>query len=476
MKKKVIDIDKLITIEEDEQLEIVKDNIDSLKDMKVDIEFFLDLRTKTMEYLLKDSYFQNLVINTRVDYIDIIIEKGLTLPINIQDNKDVINKYASIEDINKYFEYTNNLGNNGYLLDAVRKKRNIYYDELMESIDSKLNIFQNYIYIYKGLSSFDEPMLEFQFEKVSSNQEKSLKFLQELTITKMLEITVDRFYHDLTYNFLKNIGSMLNYIDKEKINLLPLNRLAYYRNFLNYYNLSMKERLDLYDDLKNNGRNNMADFYDDFKTIKNYANKKIKDSLFRIDENKLKTKKTGEKYYELNGEDFKMLVTSTYFPRFSSKYPDRIWDDKHVLKASSLSLIGNNNIRTFRNPFENVVLGFTDYNIDNIMLTYENDAYTDKTGSNRVQKFYTPSELINKTDYYNEIQISEEYEYLHPSYIVCYDTIKEGDRLASKMLGNIPFVIINTYGYNHKDKFHIDRDVYKFPAEASGTVSYRNKL
>ena len=473
---KDIDIDNLIVTEEDEQLKFVKDKIDELKDMKVDIEFFLDLKPKAMEYLLNDSYFQNLVVNTRVDYIDIIAEKGINLPINIQTDNDVIIKYASIEDVNKYFEYTNNLYNNEYLLEAVRKKRNLYYDELMNSIDPKLHIFEKYIYIYKGLSSFDEPMLEFQFEKVSSNKDKSLKFLQELTITKMLEITVDRFYHDLTYNFLKNISSMLDYIGKAKINILPLNRLTYYRNFLNYYNLSMEERIDLYNDLKNNGRNNMTDFYDDFKSIKNYANKKIKDSLFRIDKTALKAKKTGEKYCELNGEDFKMLVTSTYFPRFSTKYPDRIWDDKHILKASSLSLIGNNNIRTFRDPFEKVVLGFTDYNIDNVMVTYENDAYTDNKGSNRVQKFYTPSELINKTDYYNEIQISEEYDRLKPSYIVCYDTIKEGDRVASKILGNIPFVIINTSRYNYKDKFHIDRDVYKFPAEASGTVSYRNKL
>ena len=164
---KNIDIDNLIVTEEDEQLKFVKDKIDKLKDMKVDIEFFLDLKPKAMEYLLNDIYFQNLVINTRVDYISIITGKEITLPINIQTNSDVINKYASIEDINKYFEYTNDLYNNEYLLEEVRKKRNIYYDELMDSLDPKLHIFENYIYVYKGLSSFNEPIYSRSEEKNS---------------------------------------------------------------------------------------------------------------------------------------------------------------------------------------------------------------------------------------------------------------------------------------------------------------------
>ena len=54
----------------------------------------------------------------------------------------------------------------------------------------------------------------------------------------------------------------------------------------------------------------------------------------------------------------------------------------------------------------------------------------------------------------NEILINNS-DKLIPSYIVCYDEIKEGDIEASKCLDNIPIILINTKKYN-QEKTSID--------------------
>ena len=65
----------------------------------------------------------------------------------------------------------------------------------------------------------------------------------------------------------------------------------------------------------NNGQNHVEEFYDDFRKCKDYSYQMLKDSL--IDISHLPVAETIEKInvYKLDGEDFKILVSSTLFPR-----------------------------------------------------------------------------------------------------------------------------------------------------------------
>ena len=158
-------------------------------------------------------------------------------------------------------------------------------------------------------------------------------------------------------------------------------------------------------------------------------------------------------------------------------FPDHIWWERNNKKVTSLSLISDKNITTFGDPNSDVILGFSNFNPANILITYHADAYTDDRGSQKISKLYTPDELIDKTKTYNEIQISEKYEYLHPSYVVCYDNIKEGDIRASKLLGGIPLVVINTQKYTYKKEGFISpsEDRYISSFEAYQNTNYRKK-
>lgn len=452
------------------ELAVIKKYKDILAKRKVDIEFLLDLKKDSIEYLLEDKYYQSLLLNTRVDYINNILSKGVVFSVELQDNKIMIDKYLNIYNINKYHEYHDNLNKNIYLYENVKNSRDKLYDKLINDLDYKLNIFNEYTYILNKQSNFRDELYNIKYLDALNKRKDPLEFLQELTITRMLEMTIDKYFDDLTYNFLKNVESMLDYQNKIEDLLIPINRMKIYNKFLNYYNLSMEERINLYNELNSFSKEL---FYDDFTSIKKHANKKIKDSLFQPSPDKLEENELGLKTYTLEGEDFKLLVTATKFMRNSEKYPDTIWNKVHDIQVSSLSLISNQNINTYRNPYEKVILAFNDYNIDNIIITYESDAYTDSMGSNRIQRFYQPDELINKTTSCNEIEISEKYEDLKPNYVVCYDRIKQGDIEASKLLGNIPFIVIDTSKYEFKDNFCPSKDVYRCPEEVSGTISYR---
>ena len=132
------DLSYLSDLKEDVQLIVIKENLTILKEKKLPIDFLLNLSKNVVEFLLNnDLYFLTLLVNARADDIDVIVRKGVTLPIQVQTSKIVIDSYLKITDINKSWDYINNLENNPYLKNSIVEKRRKKYTEEINNVNSR---------------------------------------------------------------------------------------------------------------------------------------------------------------------------------------------------------------------------------------------------------------------------------------------------------------------------------------------------
>ena len=407
------------------------DNLDKIKRLNPNEDFLLSLSKESMQFLLEDNYFKNIFINMSINNIAYIIKKGVKLPNNLLDSNTLIHKYLAIDNDIILLDYLCNLElNNSYLKEKIISKRKKQFNDIVE----KEILEDNY-------------------------------FLEELIILN---------YEDIPYNFLKNTLSLMEYIAQIKEMIIPRNRYDLYYKLLKFYKLTYPEKIELYNEIKEN-QNGISEFYDDFKTCFYDSIKRIQDSL--LDVSKLTKSELSHKYnvdvYELNGEEFKILINHTNMNR-DYLYEGEVW--KKNKEYASLSLISDKCLNTFRNPSTNIIVGFTDINYLNVMHIHHADSYSkEENGSNRIIELFTPDNLIKNTKAYNEILIKNS-NTLTPSYIVCYDEIKEGDVEASISLGRIPLILIHTKKYSSAKKMvTFDDDCYFSYEEASILVKKRRR-
>lgn len=453
-------IKSLSYLNKDIQYEILskKENIDKLIILNTKENYLYLLDSKVINILLNRPYYYHMFLNTNIDIInEYYIKNNIELPSYVYSN-ELINKYLEIKDVNKYRNYINNI-NNILFKEEVETKRKKYYIDTINNINNGLLPIYNELYnkilnnedysdIIKENSYYLYPIKE-----IVNDKDKLLEYLRELSTKEMLEITIDMYFEDISYNFLKNLHSMLEYISLIEENIIEKEHLSIYLKLINYYNLTIEERIDLFNEL-NDGKDYVSIFYDDFRLCRNHSYNKIKNST--IDINKfIYSDKYNTKIYELNGEDFFIAVHHTTFDR--NNINTKNWDN--YVDTLSISLISHNNFNTFRDKEENIILGF-DLDINNIIHIYESDSFTDGfNSSNRVQRIFTNEELINRTKGYNEILIrNKDFDgnnNLFPSYVVCFNEIKDGDLDFSKKY-NLPIVLIKENRYNSKKKEMID--------------------
>lgn len=394
------------------QLELLnnKENINKIKELCPTYEIFMDLSKEAIEFLLTDKYFENLFLNAPINSIAYIIKKKVTLPRSLSNSNYLINKYLSINNLIILLEYLTDLEeNNKYLKDIIKNRLIVKYSNIEE--------------------------------------------VNKLKETDLLDVIITLNYEEITYNFLKNLESILNFIKQIGKIIIPINRYNRYNKLYNFFDLSYEDKIILYKEIFDD-KNSMEEFYDDYKTCFNYSLNMLKNSCLDVKEieKSLKSENYGVDIYELDGQKFKLLVNHTYFNR-NSYNQFSAWNNSK--KFASLSLIGDSYLGTFRDPNENVIVGFNEFDPQNIMHVYHSDSATTKQyGSRRILELYTPDNLLKNTKAYNEILINNS-DKLTPSYIVCYDEIKEGDIEASKCLDNIPIILINTKKYN-QEKTSID--------------------
>lgn len=389
------------------QLEMLKNssNFEKIKSLKLDSNFFIDLSKEAIEYLFNDKYFENLFLDMNIYNISYVIKKGVTLPNYLINSNILINKYLSIDNIIIFLEFLTDLEkNNAYLKDILKDKKKQEYDDKA----------RNY-----------------------SIEDKEL-----------LELIIVFNYEEIPYNFLKNVSSIISYIKQIDKILIPTNRYQIYEKLINFSSLTKDDKIKLYHEIGNN-KNAMAEFYDDFKTCLNDSYKDIKDSVTDI--NNLKSYSLSSKYgvcvYELNGEPFKFLINHTRMNRDNLNHHSA-WNS--LKKYASLSVISNTCFGTYRSPYSNVIVGFNQFDYMNIAHVYHSDSYTsNEFGSKSILELYTIDNLLKNTKGYNEILMKNS-NLLKPSCIICYDEIKIGDIEASKLLGNIPLVLLYTNKYNVK--------------------------
>lgn len=466
-------LEKFANLGSNIQLEIVKNinNLKLLKTIPIANTFLSDISIECASYLIKDPYFENIFLNQDIFEIDRMVKKGLVIPNHLITNK-LISKYIGIQDVNIFYNIMTNLEtNNPYLKQVVKKQMTKKYHTIINNVDPNLGIFSEYKdLIEKNIKDKCQYNLYLKLIDVDNPNER-LTIIQDFTIKTMLEMTISLCYEDLAYNFLKNIHIILNYVTNTKENIIPKDRLHIYNKLYNYYNLTMEERIELFNYLINK-EEIICKFYEDFRTCLNHAYQDIKNSCYKIDENKLNYI-DNIPIYNLEGEKFKMVINHTNISR-DKQDSNIFWhEEKNYV---SMSLIGDSYLKTFRDPNDYVILGFNDFNIDNIMHLYKSDSYSQKEfGSNRVPTVENSDNLLKITEGYNEILMKESRK-LKPSYVVCYDTIKQGDILTSRHFGNIPLIVINTKKYNTNiTQITPEKDTYITPVEAYIIDSYKRK-
>ena len=381
------------------------------------------ISSKTLSKLLYDSYFRSKLSKMKIDDIYFKIKKGLILPNFYMYDEDFISKFINITNIPMRRIYIKALMNNNYSLYEIINNR------LKEAYDN--NIFNELINEYNMVT------------RLSDDEELKSK-IWLLYSDKCLQLLIDRYFEDFDGNVLTNICTILNF--NKTNNVISPDRLKYYNLIMNFDKYDINTMIKIY---KIMPKDIGTWLYEDFRKCQNVSynliNKETVD-IFKLKEEKV----DGNSIYELNGEEFVLLVNTLIYRRSED---DIKWGNDRS-KTLSLTLIGNESLGTYREQDEYLIVGFKNININDIMHVYHSDSFSSyEDSTNRVNEIYTPHELLSNTKGYNEILVSQnemKNTLLKPDYVVCYDKVLEEDIKSAKKLGNIPIIVINTKCYSMK--------------------------
>ncbi len=381
------------------------------------------ISSKTLSKLLYDSYFRSKLSKMKIDDIYFKIKKGLILPNFYMYDDDFISKFINITNIPMRRIYIKSLMNNNYSLYEIINNR------LKEAYDN--NIFNELINEYNMVT------------RLSDDEELKSK-IWLLYSDKCLQLLIDRYFEDFDGNVLTNICTILKF--NKTNNVISPERLKYYNLIMNFDKYDINTMIKIY---KIMPKDIGTWLYEDFRKCQNVSynliNKETVD-IFKLKEEKV----DGISIYELNGEEFVLLVNTLIYRRSED---DIKWGNDRS-KTLSLTLIGNESLGTYREQDEYLIVGFKNININDIMHVYHSDSFSSyEDSTNKVNEIYTPHELLSNTKGYNEILVSQnemKNTLLKPDYVVCYDKVLEEDIKSAKKLGNIPIIVINTKCYSMK--------------------------
>lgn len=397
----------------------------------------------------------------------IIIVKINELGEKIRNNENLIYqdyffdelKSCSLSEFRNNINYIQDINATVYLENRVDK----YYLQLLEQYDFDTRLFKDYNEIIKLLKNQQYSDIEnyksdiylvnefviYRLNKDSkdfSNINKAIVCLLEETNVKISEIVVSGLFKDTFYNVIINIKEMLRYNgllnDNEKV--LDENKIKFYETIFNIDKVSCEDKILMYKKLKD--RNINLCFYDDLRKLKDLCYKKINESLIKLEEhNNFKDVNLSLKYgvdvYDLTEKEYTMLVRS------SDAYLDKV-----DARIPSYSIISNEKNYVFSSRFKKFIYGYSSFDIDCVIHSFERDASVSKNsvyGTKKVNRLMSLEQLIKSDLSYNEINIvnlkdkenDDGYVVPKPDYIIVYDNVLEKDVDESKRLG-IPIVII----------------------------------
>lgn len=422
------------------------------------------------ELLISDERFRKVIVNSNLDFIKNLILNNVYFPLEISLNPKFKNTFLNIEDVSEYRYIMDKLErNNGYAVSEIDKERDKLYDKIISGYKDGFSASSLLLISYLKLGKDINDIISLDLRNFSRGEKDGITadLLYRYDTYCFRDILIDRVFKDIPYNFLKNLGIMINYADKLSSNVFDKNRYSIYKRILNFDHLSFDDKMKLYKECVEYP-NFMESFYDDYRYCRDHVYSDLVDSSLSLKSclSLEKSKSSGVDVYELNGEDFYAFVHVTDIYKYEVKScRSCLWTDGNR-EFLSLSYIGNNSITVYRNPHDFIIFGFSDLDYKRIVHLRESDSFSfygyDNVNSSRfIQKMYTPSDLIENTNGYNEVLYQEkktdiQLSKVKPSFVVCYDEIMDGDTLAAKHY-NIPIVLINTKKYNFNQNV-IDAD------------------
>ena len=457
-----------------------------MKDNLINFSNFNKFRSSSIEKLLKHKYYQEIVLND--DFcIDDLISKKICFDDNILKDKRFINKLIYEEDISKYRFLINNLkiNNNLMFIDGIESKRNNCYDEYVNSYDSSYKMFLKYVNIFDDLVNNHKIIDKDKFFDLNLNYKLNSKFFSkvchivfgfdsndskindlkklfiEISNNEFLEILIDRYFKDVSVNFISDL-KVINNFELSSL-ILKNDSKNIYSKILDIYEKKYVD-INFYNSLNVN-KNFEEIFYNDYKLLqkKSYdllLNSLVKEENLTNQKNDLFSKKYLVDVYDFTGEEFYMLIHNTSISRNYGKLESVFKNDKNNF-ITSLSLISDNFINHYNSSYNSVILGFNNFNPLNIVHVYNNDSFSGKylndVVSKKVNKLYTPKALIDASSNYNEIvyQNFDENSNLIPNYVVVFDDISTFDVEVAKKF-NIPIFRIDTTKYNFKNRNNVN--------------------
>lgn len=333
---------------------------------------------------------------------------------------------------------------------------------LNEIIKSKELAFiketQNTIELCKKLYSLDKKSKDYYdlYKKISSILDNSKNsnytyYLDDGRIVTRLENEIsdniiDYCFEDTSNNVIPDINELVNFVKNGHMEMSPKS-LSIYEKVINIYNLSVDEKINLLNDIKN--VNIQEQLYDDIKKAKNIMNTDIKEkSLSKESIQEFKNEELSEKY----GVPVFTPKDSQYFAIV--KQDTGYFNDDKVPTGHSFSLISDKNTTTFGNVKDGTTFIYdsSTLNPDQIVHTFPGDSYTmfrpsyySENSTDRINKLMTVQELIDNTRGYNEILILEQgkkqtdidtkAQALNKMALYCVDEITEHDVEVAKKAG-----------------------------------------
>ena len=400
--------------------------------MSNDFNFLKIHNRELLSELLKMKTVQNYLLTIDVYKLIEIFSNQVTLPEELKNNSIFTSKICSINPATFYRRVVTSLTVNNDLdfIEKLELNRKAFSDELIIMCNEKETL---------------------------SDKEKD----------EVIELVIDTFFKDNYNNISINLEEMLSFIKQIADEIINDELLVIYNLVNNFKNLNAYDVIKVYNLMDKKNIDFSYKFAEDYMACRDKSIELIKNSLF------IPAKKTskinGVDVYELNGEPFNLLVHCTKKIRNNLSIPfytkfDGQFNGKN---ATSLSLISNRLLKTFKNPTEYLTFGFKDINEKQIAHMYTSDSYSSSYNtsglvSSRVTSFNTPDNLIEKTSGYNEIvylnknkskifekDVLNNLDFLKPSYLICYDIIKEFDYHVAKIEA-IPIILIKTKNYNNR--------------------------
>ncbi len=350
-------------------------------------------------------------------------------------DSDNLDKVVYLFDFLLYKKIVNNEGFNKDELYRFRKKFLEYCITNFKSIQKNLlaskDVLFSFDFFYKYYSSDEEEIvqgilndmiLEYFLGEDFDNDIKKCEEIKRIYLEKGVIFNED------SINFIDFIIDLKNYSYEEKIEMFQKMKNYNVREVIH-------KEIELF---SNNSKNSIVESCTKFEKNQETYNEKLS-SIYGVD------------VYYLNGENFYGIVRMNVKVSRKGDIPN---SDEFYRLSSSFSLIGTDNIKTYKNPQEFLVLLYEGIKPTDIKHVSSKDSWSNATSTIFPDSYYTAKELLENATDYTEI-IIENSEGIKPSAIVCYDTITDFDVLLAKKY-SLPVVLINSKCYEKKPNINID--------------------